>query len=233
MGQSGLFGGSGQDREILRLNEGRPWPDFERLSLEASAIGFHMSAHPLDAYRTVLRRLGVTPSNALENAAKTGTMRVKIAGCVVDKKERPTRTGKKMAWVNLSDSGGGCEVTLFAETLISCRDLLVAGQAILVTAELKLDGDALRITAQSVMDLETAAAAERSEMRVWLKQMDALPTLSEMLAEMRGGHGKVVFLPSLEETRDVEIALPGTYRVTPRLAERLRTVRGVEKAEQR
>lgn len=232
MGQAGLFGGAGQEREILRLNEGRPWPDFERLSLEASAIGFHMSAHPLDAYRSVLRRLGVTPSNALENAAKTGTTRVKIAGCVVDRKERPTRTGKKMAWVNLSDSGGGCEVTLFSETLISCRDLLVAGQAILVTAELKVDGDALRITAQNVMDLEVAAAAERSEIRVWLKEDASLPDLASLLEEVQGGFGRVKLLPSVEETQDVEISIPGHYRVTPRLAERLRTLRGVEKALQ-
>ncbi|MFT8614032.1 MAG: DNA polymerase III subunit alpha, partial [Gluconobacter oxydans] len=232
MGQAGLFGGAGQEREILRLNEGRPWPDFERLSLEASAIGFHMSAHPLDAYRTVLRRLGVTPSNALENAAKTGTTRVKIAGCVVDRKERPTRTGKKMAWVNLSDSGGGCEVTLFSETLTSCRDLLVAGQAILVTAELKVDGDALRITAQNVMDLEVAAAAERSEIRVWLKEDASLPDLASLLEEVQGGFGRVKLLPSVEETQDVEISIPGHYRVTPRLAERLRTLRGVEKALQ-
>ncbi|KXV11265.1 DNA polymerase III subunit alpha [Gluconobacter oxydans] len=232
MGQAGLFGGAGQEREILRLNEGRPWPDFERLSLEASAIGFHMSAHPLDAYRSVLRRLGVTPSNALENAAKTGTTRVKIAGCVVDRKERPTRTGKKMAWVNLSDSGGGCEVTLFSETLTSCRDLLVAGQAILVTAELKVDGDALRITAQNVMDLEVAAAAERSEIRVWLKEDVSLPDLASLLEEVQGGFGRVKLLPSVEETQDVEISIPGHYRVTPRLAERLRTLRGVEKALQ-
>ncbi|GBR70767.1 DNA polymerase III subunit alpha [Gluconobacter kanchanaburiensis] len=232
VGQAGLFGGAGQEREILRLNEGRPWPDFERLSLEASSIGFHMSAHPLDAYRSVLRRLGVTPSNALENAAKTGTTRVRIAGCVVDRKERPTRTGKKMAWVNLSDSGGGCEVTLFSETLISCRDLLVAGQAILVNAELKVDGDALRITAQSVMDLEVAAAAERSELRVWLKENAALADLATLLEEVQGGVGRVKLLPSVEETQDVEISIPGSYRVTPRLAERLRTLKGVEKAEQ-
>ncbi|MBS1063140.1 DNA polymerase III subunit alpha [Gluconobacter wancherniae] len=233
MGQSGLFGGGNCEREILRLNEGRPWPDFERLSLEAGAIGFHMSAHPLDAYRNVLRRLGVTPSHSLENAAKTGSTRVKIAGCVVDKKERPTRTGKKMAWVNLTDAGGGCEVTLFAETLVTCRDLLVAGQAILVNAELKLDGDALRITAQSVMDLEKAAAAERAEMRISLEKPDALESIREILDEMQGGCGRVVLLPALEETRDVEITLPGFYRVTPRLGERLSTIRGVEKIEHR
>ncbi|QDH16198.1 DNA polymerase III subunit alpha [Swingsia samuiensis] len=232
MGQTGLFGGTGQEREILRLNEGKPWPDFERLSLEASAIGFHMSAHPLDGYRPVLRRLGVTPSNALENVAKLGTTRVKIAGCVVDKKERPTKTGKKMAWVTLSDSGGSCEVTLFSETLLMCRDLLVTGQALLVTAELKLDGDALRITAQSVTDLESAAAAERSEIRVWLNEERALHDLTAMLGEVRGGHGKVILVPVLEEMRNVEVVLPGRYRATPRLAEQIRTVRGVEKAEQ-
>nr|WP_294918213.1 DNA polymerase III subunit alpha [uncultured Neokomagataea sp.] len=232
MGQAGLFGGAGQDREILKLKEGQAWPDFERLSLEAAAVGFHMSAHPLDAYRTVLRRLGVTPASGLEAAAKTGSTRVKIAGCVIDKKERPTRTGKKMAWVNLSDSTGTCEATLFSETLVSCRELLVAGQAVLVNAELKLDGDALRITAQSVVDLEQAAAEERGEIRVWLQEAKTLPALSAMLDDMRGGRGRITLLPSLAETRDVEIALPGTYKVTPRLAERLRTIRGVERAEQ-
>lgn len=232
MGQAGLFGGAGQDREILKLKEGQAWPDFERLSLEAAAVGFHMSAHPLDAYRTVLRRLGVTPASGLEAAAKTGSTRVKIAGCVIDKKERPTRTGKKMAWVNLSDSTGTCEATLFSETLVSCRELLVAGQAVLVNAELKLDGDALRITAQSVVDLEQAAAEERGEIRVWLQEPKTLPALSAMLDDMRGGRGRITLLPSLAETRDVEIALPGTYKVTPRLAERLRTIRGVERAEQ-
>ncbi|GBR50995.1 DNA polymerase III subunit alpha [Neokomagataea thailandica NBRC 106555] len=232
MGQAGLFGGAGQEREILKLKEGQPWPDFERLSLEAAAVGFHMSAHPLDAYKTVLRRLGVTPASGLDGAAKAGSTRVKIAGCVIDKKERPTRTGKKMAWVNLSDSTGTCEVTLFSETLVSCRELLVAGQAVLVSAELKLDGDALRITAQSVVDLEQAAAEEQGEIRVWLQDERTLPALSALLSDMRGGRGKVTLLPSLAETRDVEIALPGAYRVTPRLAERLRTVRGVERAEQ-
>ncbi|MXV44591.1 DNA polymerase III subunit alpha [Saccharibacter sp. 17.LH.SD] len=234
VGQVGLFGGSDDTtREILRLKSVRPWPDFERLSHEAAVIGFHMSAHPLDGYSKVLRRMGVVPAIQLERLAQNGVTRVRIAGCVVDKKERPTRTGKKMAWVNLTDSSGGCEVTLFSETLLGCRDLLVAGQAVLVHAELKLDGDAMRITAQHVVDLERAAAEEAGELRVWIDRQEALEQIRETLEPLRGGRGRVVLLPSLAETRDVEITLPLSYRVTPRLAERLSTIQGVNRLENR
>ena len=41
----------------------------DRLAFEAEAIGFHLTAHPLDAYAPALRRLGVVPSNQLEARA--------------------------------------------------------------------------------------------------------------------------------------------------------------------
>ncbi|MCT6838548.1 MAG: OB-fold nucleic acid binding domain-containing protein [Bifidobacteriales bacterium] len=234
VGQAGLFGGGVDSslREVLRLKKVRPWPDFERLSHEASVIGFHMSAHPLDAYKHVLRRLAVTPAVQLEPKAHQGQMRVSIAGCVVEKKERPTKTGKKMAWVTLTDASGSCEVTLFSETLQACRDLLVAGQAVLVQAELKLDGDALRITAQHVQDLEAAAAEEQGELRIWINRAIALDPLQTMLEDVKGGRGRVVLLPELEETQAIEIRLPGFYRVTPRLAEQMKTLEGIKELKQ-
>ncbi|UMM63373.1 DNA polymerase III subunit alpha [Aristophania vespae] len=233
VGQAGLFGGQNDTtmRETLHLKPVSSWPDFERLSHEATVIGFHMSAHPLDTYQPVLRRLACNPAVQLEALAQAGTTRVKIAGCVVDKKERPTRTGKKMAWVTLTDSTGSCEVTLFSETLNTCRDLLVAGQAILVNAELRLDGDALRITAQSVMDLEKAAETEKAEVRLWFDDQALLEPLKIMLENSIGGKGRVTLLPTLQETRDVEVILPNHYKVTPRFVEKLSTLKGIKKLE--
>ncbi|MBS4074555.1 DNA polymerase III subunit alpha [Ameyamaea chiangmaiensis] len=231
-GQIGLFGGGGAQVDPLLLPDVAPWPEFERLAMEAEAIGFHMTAHPLDSYGPMLRRIGVTRSTALETAAQAGTTRVKIAGCVVDRKERPTRTGGKMAWVRLSDAGGGCEVTLFSEVLSRTRDVLVAGRAVLVTAELRLDGDALRITAQDVVDIEQAAAEAGVEMRVWFDRPDAVSGIQEVVEAHRGGRGRIVLLPSVAETRDVEVRLAARYSVTPRMIERLRLVRGVERVEQ-
>lgn len=230
-GQIGLFGGAGHV-ETLRLVEGADWPEFERLAMEAEAIGFHMTAHPLDAYGPVLRRMGVTKSSALLSAAEAGVGRVSIAGCVVDKKERPTRTGNKMAWVRLSDATGGCEVTVFSEVLSRVRESLTAGTAVLVKAELKLEGEALRITASDIMELEQAAAQNQSELRVWVEKEDALAQLCDILNSQRGGPGRITLLPGVADTCDVEVRLKGGYKVTPLLGQRLKTLPGISRVEQ-
>ena len=54
----------------------------ERLSFEAEAIGFHLTAHPLDAYAQALRRLGAVRASEVEAEARAGVTRVKVAGTV-------------------------------------------------------------------------------------------------------------------------------------------------------
>ena len=229
-GQSGLFGAV-PARETLRLPDVADWPGIERLGLEADAIGFHLTGHPLDAYGPMLRRLGVVPTSRLEQAAAQG--RVRIAGCVIDRKERPTRTGTKMAWVRLSDASGSCEVTFFSEVLSRTRDLLVVGQAILVTADLRLEGEMLRVTAQDAVALDRAAAEDRGLMRIWIERPEAVAPVRELLARERGGRGRIVLLPALDETSAIEVALPEAYMMSPRLAESLKQVRGVARVEER
>ncbi|MEA2775442.1 MAG: polymerase subunit alpha, partial [Acetobacteraceae bacterium] len=126
-GQIGLFGGIASKPEPLRLVDVPDWPPLERLAFEAEAIGFHLTAHPLDAYAQALKRLGVTPSVHVETRAAAGVTRVKVAGTVVASKERITRTGSRMAWVRISDAAGSVEVTCFSEVLNRCREVLASG----------------------------------------------------------------------------------------------------------
>ena len=156
-----MFGGGGSQAEPLRLPATPDWPQLERLAFEAEAIGFHLTAHPLDAYAQALRRLGVIPCAQVEARAQAGVTRVKLAGNVVATKERITRTGSRMAWVRLSDASGSCEVTLFSEVLARARDMVADGANLLVTADLRLEGEALRVTAQDVVLLDQAAARGR------------------------------------------------------------------------
>jgi DNA polymerase-3 subunit alpha len=232
-GQIGLFGGGARHSTTLRIADVADWPGIERLGLEADAIGFHLTGHPLDAYAPLLRRLGTVKANALETAGQAGIGRVKIAGCIIDRKERPTRTGTKMAWVRLSDSSGACEVTFFSEVLSRTRDVLVAGQAVLVTADLRMEGEMLRVTAQDAVSLDKAAAEDKGEMRIWIDRPAAIETIRGLLNREKGGRGRIVLLPCLDETQDVEVALPEAYMVTPRLAQALKLVSGVARVEER
>jgi DNA polymerase-3 subunit alpha len=227
-GQIGLFGGAEPER--LRLPEVADWPDLERLGYEAEAVGFHLTAHPLDGFSALLRRLGVVATNQVLARAEAGRARVKLAGCMVSIKERPTKTGSRMAWLTISDTVGACEVTLFSEVLNRVREVLVAGTPLLVTADVTLEGDALRITAQEVVSLDRAAAEAGGAMRVWLRDTASVPHIASVLTREKSGRGRVFLVPMLEG-QEVDIALPGHYAVTPRLRQALKMIPGVERVD--
>jgi DNA polymerase-3 subunit alpha len=228
--QFGLFGAT-SGPEPLRLPEMPDWPELERLSQEAEAVGFHLSAHPLDAYRPALKRLGVVPSSAIAERARAGAARLRLAGTVVAAKERNTRTGSRMAWVTLSDGAGSFEVTFFSETLSRCRDMLAEGSAILVTADARLEGETLRLTAQDAEPLDKAAADLGQELRIGLDSAEAVPAIRELLASLAPGKGRIVLLPRLAPGREVEIALPRRVAVAPKLAQALKLIPGVTSVE--
>jgi len=231
-GQIGLFGGGASQPEPLRLPSMPDWPQLERLAFEAEAIGFHLTAHPLDAYAQALRRLGVIPCAQVEARAQAGAARVRLAGNVVAIKERITRTGSRMAWVRLSDASGSCEVTLFSEVLARARELVADGTNLLVTADLRQEGEALRVTAQDVVLLDQAAATAGAAMKIWLRETAAVPHIRDLLGTAGSGKGRVVLVPKLGAQQSVEIALPGGFNVTPRLAQALKLLPGVDQVEE-
>jgi DNA polymerase-3 subunit alpha len=228
--QIGLFGAAAGP-EPLRLPDIPDWPELERLTQEAEAVGFHLSAHPLDAYKAALKRLAVTPSSAIAERARAGAARLKLAGTVVTSKERNTRTGSRMAWVTLSDGAGAFEVTFFSETLSRCRDILTEGSALLVTADARVEGETLRLTAQDAEPLDRAAADLGQELRIGLDSAEAVPAIRDLLASLAPGKGRVVLLPRLAPGQEVEIALPRRVAVPPRLAQALKAIPGVASVE--
>ena len=236
-GQIGLFGGPTDKPEALRLPDTPDWQPIERLGFEAEAIGFHLTAHPLDVYAQTLRRIGAISSTKIEAQAKAGVSRAKLAGTVIASKERITRTGSRMAWIRLSDAAGSYEVTVFSEVLGSSRGILAVGSNVLITVDLKLEGESLRITAQSVMALDQAASNAGAGMRIWLRptandNTGGVSQIRMLLTREGAGRGQVILVPRLEDAQSVEIALPGGFNVTPKLAQALKIVPGVERVEE-
>jgi DNA polymerase-3 subunit alpha len=112
------------------------------------------------------------------------------------------------------------------------RELLASGSNVLVTAELKTEGEAVRVTALDITPLDQAAAAAGASIRVWLRESAAVPHIREVLGRESGGRGRVTLVPRIEGEQDVEIALPGGYNVTPRLAQALKSLPGVDQVEE-
>ncbi|HEY5607171.1 MAG TPA: DNA polymerase III subunit alpha, partial [Alphaproteobacteria bacterium] len=219
--QGGLFGAA-PPVAVPRggLAKIEDWPSMERLAQEFEAIGFYLSAHPLDAYARAAERLGVSPIASLSTGAVGA--RPRLAGVVIRKQERTSAKGNRFAFVQLSDKSGVIEVVVFSELLASAREVLEPGTAVLVTADARTDGEGLRLTAQAVERLEDAAKEAFAVLKIVVAGPASLPDLKKTLSSGARGKGRVTIVVPVNPEQEVEIALPGRYAISPDLAAAMR-----------
>ena len=225
-GQNDMFGGSTGDAEPLRLNAAPLWTSSERLLREFQAIGFYLSAHPLDEYKATLKRLRVQTHAEVVAGVKRGASAGKLAGTVTTRQERKTRNGGKIGIVQLSDPSGQYEVVLFSESLYAFRDALEPGASVIVTvsAEERPEGISFRVI--GVQSLEDEAVRMQKALRVFVR--DAAPLSAFKGQLLANGESEVsLVLVRDDGEREVEITLPGRYRVSPQMASAVKAAPGV------
>ena len=236
--QANLFGGGDSPTETpdLALPGVPDWPPADRLRQEFEAIGFYLSAHPLDVYDDRLGRMGVKSFQAMRQELREGSaVRVKLAGAVLNKKERTSARGSRMAFVMLSDRSGAYEVTVFSEVLGSARELieraLETGAPLLVTADARLEGDLLRLTAQGIQPLDEAAAAGMAGLRVYIADAGAVGSLQHLVEHQGRGRGRMSVVVE-DSDHEIEIALPGQYALSPAVRAAIKAIPGIAHVEE-
>jgi DNA polymerase-3 subunit alpha len=198
----------------------------ERLQREFEAVGFFLSGHPLDAYKAVLAKLNVSSYAELEARAERGAVAGRLAGIVVAARERRSQKGNKFAFALFSEPTGQFEAVVFSETLAAARALLEPGTPVLVTVEGERDGETMKLRAQTIESLDAAASGVQRGLKVVLDPGAPLAGLQAMLKP--GGNGVVSLSLLLDDQgREVEIAVPGRFDVSPAQKGALATVPGV------
>ncbi|MFZ0847177.1 MAG: OB-fold nucleic acid binding domain-containing protein, partial [Pseudolabrys sp.] len=233
IGQSELFGGGAQ-REQIVLPPMEPWLPAERLRREYEAVGFFLSGHPLDDYAMVLKKLRVQSWAEFSRAVKMGTTAGRVAGTVVSRQERRTKTGNKMGIIGLSDPTGHYEAVIFSEGLAEYRDLLEPGTAVLLFLSAEVQGDEVRARIQSVEPLDAAAANLHKGLRVFLRDgapIEGVAKRLETSARAANGDGEVSMVLMLKAGTEVEVKLPGRFKVSPQIAGAIKAVPGVVQVE--
>jgi DNA polymerase-3 subunit alpha len=228
LGQNELFGGGGAS-ESLPIPHTQPWLPAERLQKEFDAIGFFLSGHPLDDYAGALKRMRVQLWAEFSRAVKAGATAGKVAGTVVARTERRTRTGGRMGIVGLSDPSGHYEAVIFAEGLQQYRDLLEPGAAVLLFLSAELQGEEVRARIQSVEPLDKAAEKLTQGLRVFMRSEAPLDSLMRRLETK--GDGEVSVVVMLDGGTEVELRLPGRFKVSPQIAGAIKAVPGVVTVE--
>jgi DNA polymerase-3 subunit alpha len=128
---------------------------------------------------------------------------------------------------------------LFSEGLAQYRDLLEPGKAVLLFLTAEVQGDEVRARIQSVEPLDEAAARMQRGLRVFLRDQEPLASVAKRLEPTRngrgggeqGGDGEVSMVLLLENGNEVEVKLPGRFKVSPQIAGAIKAVTGVVTVE--
>ena len=228
---------AGRSREQLPLPAVEPWLPAERLQREFDAIGFFLSGHPLDDYAAALKRLRVQSWAEFSARGEAGRDR---------RPRRRHRGGAHRAAHQDRQQDGHLRTVRPVRPLrgghvrrracSSIRDLLEPGSAVLL---MLIGGSAGRRRARAHPDGRAARpggreAAEgparvpaRSERR-----SKASPSGSSRRRPRRAkGRRRGQHDPDARRRPEVEVKLPGRFKVSPQIAGAIKAVPGVVQVE--
>ncbi|MBP5615725.1 MAG: DNA polymerase III subunit alpha [Alphaproteobacteria bacterium] len=228
--QTSLFGAEELSSEIKLVNA-PDWQNIEKLRQEAEAVGFYLSAHPLDAYRESIERLGLKNcQQVLANIEAGDSVKATIAACVEDVQKRIAKTsGNRYAFVALSDSFGVLEALLFSDGLIKYEDILTSGLPVQVklTIDKQNTDDKPRVMINEVKTLDTAIAEQAKGVVIYLSTDDAAKAVKQILSTDKQGANKVYIVPQIAGW-DVKMEVPGGFQFfDTSIISKLRAVDGV------
>lgn len=219
-GQENLFGGSGDNEDnspasMPDLPDMKDWNPFDRLRYEFDAVGFYLSAHPLDGRRDQLERLGFKSYQKIQEEMTAKTSMTANVGAVLIKKQEKfsAKMGKKFAIVQLSDPGGVFEAMMFSDVLARVRDKMVEGDSYAVLMNAERREDQIRMTVHDMTPLEQSLEGKTLNLTIRLNNPEAVEGIATLMKPSQNGGGAVIHLETHLDDREeiARIALPGTW----------------------
>jgi DNA polymerase-3 subunit alpha len=130
-GQASLFGETTAHRPVLALPDVPPWTEAERLAREKEVLGFFISGHPLERFRSEVELFG---SRTTATLGEWSEHPVSIGAVVTAvKRQISKKTGKEYARLVLEDFHGTSDAIVFPESWARLNQVVLPDSALLLT----------------------------------------------------------------------------------------------------
>lgn len=234
--QVSLFGGDAAaeiDRPAIPMV--KSWTATEQLEQEKKALGFYLSAHPLDSYATLLERERIIPAKEVMTDTGLIGQTVRMAGAIAGYREGTSKRGNKFGRLTLSDRTDGFELMYFGDDIDHLRQLVEEGAPVVVSAQIRKrdDDDSIGLSCRSIESLEAVAAHSSKGLFIEIEKPEAFGSMKAVLDRKTGGKGKITIKFAVaEDQRFAEFRLPGGYKVSPELRQAIAAEIGVSSVEE-
>ena len=161
-----LGGNSEEENEMENLKYNyttlKEYSDKELLSMEKEMLGLYVTGHPLEEIREEIAKQSNINTMQIRNAGEVSEeghaeykdgQTVKFAGIINSVKKKYTKTNKLMAFLNVEDLYGSCEIIIFENCYQSCSNILVEDNVVLVEGRLSIrEDEETKVVASSIKE---------------------------------------------------------------------------------
>jgi DNA polymerase-3 subunit alpha len=190
-GQASLFGMMAPTSRPVdfRFPDVIEWPLSQKLAFERDVLGLYLTGHPMEAHGRDVDRYATHAIAGLQEVRPREEVR--LLGLVSDSRVTKTRSGDRMAFVQLEEPGESVECVFGPDVWGASQRAVQSGEPILVTGTVDTRGDDLRIRAASAEPLSEVRARTTGEVWVNIDKGELterrVAQLKEILAGHRGG----------------------------------------------
>lgn len=201
-----------ENRLLKNLPKTPVWSFGEKLASELAAIGFYISAHPLDQYKHLISRAKLATSSTLE---KMGDRKpVQIAANVNSYSRRRTKTGKEMITINASDSFGNIDAVAFGDSAAEFAQILSSANVVLISGKISNRDTQVSIFVDSIIPLNAWVAKVAKKITLEIKKQSVLTDVKKLLDSLPRGQTRVE-LNLYTDNKVATLALPKTVELLP------------------
>lgn len=179
-----------EDRLKKNLPNTTLWTFGQRLENELSALGFYISAHPLDQYKHLIARAKLTTSASLADVGDRKL--VQIAANVNSFSRRRTKTGKDMITINASDSFGNIDAVAFGDSASEFAQILSKETVVLISGKSSNRDDRISVFVDSIIPLTQWVAKIAKKITLDIYDKSVLSDVKKALSALKTGMTKVV-----------------------------------------
>jgi DNA polymerase III subunit alpha len=214
--QMGLFGGKVKIPDMPRRERIPEWDQHEQLKFEKEALGFYITAHPLDKFERELAR--VTRLTTADLGGTPDGSQVQLAGVIQAVKLKNNKSGRRYATFALEDREGTVEVIAWPETYQKHESIIMGDGPVLARGKLDVDEDRAQIILDTMTPLGAALVDSVREVRIraTMNRLDngGLDALRAVLERNRGKSLTYLHL-GLDDGREAVMLLGDSFRVSP------------------
>ena len=211
-GQSILFGGNGGDNALHSdmdavLPTVEPWSQSELSKREKSAVGFFLSTHPLDEFKSILGDLKIL-TIADREGINVGE-RMQFAGIVTGAQVRHSKKGNRFCIFRLEDQSSGVKCLAWSENYAKYSELLRDDEVLIVEGKVEAnDGTEITVILDEAKRLADAVPQKAKHLLISLPLEEYnesyLDTLLTLLSKDKG-KCEVFLTLELEKALNVRI----------------------------